>query len=212
MTEVSVAKTVAKRPRLPGGAARTRHDPRAACRRSHQRFGRRRTALRAGARRRSPRAWATAFGLWRSSPRKSVRRRGASRAQAATASGSESSQVTNGGDETDLVVAFNEQVLLGRVRAGELKPGCIILLESMWRDDADPKIAASYTETYDRLVAAGYHVLRDPDGARVPHASWPTRGAGRTCSRWACCATSTAWSCSWRASRSRSRSARRPRG
>src|SRR5512132_1497879 len=32
-------------------------------------------------------------------------------------------RVTNGGDETDLVVAFNEQVLLGRVRAGELKPG-----------------------------------------------------------------------------------------
>jgi 2-oxoglutarate ferredoxin oxidoreductase subunit alpha len=36
--------------------------------------------------------------------------------------------VTNGGDEADLVVAFNEQVLLGRVRAGELKKGCIILL------------------------------------------------------------------------------------
>ena len=35
-----------------------------------------------------------------------------------------SERVTNGGDETDLVVAFNEQVLLGRVRAGELKPGC----------------------------------------------------------------------------------------
>ncbi len=31
-------------------------------------------------------------------------------------------KVTNGGDETDLAVAFNEQVLLGRVRAGELKP------------------------------------------------------------------------------------------
>ena len=31
--------------------------------------------------------------------------------------------VTNGGDYTDLVIAFNEQVLLGRVRAGELKPG-----------------------------------------------------------------------------------------
>ena len=28
-------------------------------------------------------------------------------------------QVTNGGDETDLAVAFNEQVLLGRVRAGD---------------------------------------------------------------------------------------------
>src|SRR5512144_3165131 len=36
-----------------------------------------------------------------------------------------SGQVKNGGDEADLVVAFNEQVLLGRVREGELKPGCI---------------------------------------------------------------------------------------
>jgi 2-oxoglutarate ferredoxin oxidoreductase subunit alpha len=71
-------------------------------------------------------------------------------------------KVTNGGDETDLVVAFNEQVLLGRVRAGELKPGCIILLESMWRGDADPKIADSYTETYERLVAAGYKVYEVP--------------------------------------------------
>ena len=73
-----------------------------------------------------------------------------------------SRKVTNGGDETDLVVAFNEQVLLGRVRAGELKPGCIILLESMWRDDADPKIADSYTETYERLVASGYNVYEVP--------------------------------------------------
>jgi 2-oxoglutarate/2-oxoacid ferredoxin oxidoreductase subunit alpha len=71
-------------------------------------------------------------------------------------------QVTNGGDETDLVVAFNEQVLLGRVRAGELKQGCIILLESMWRDDADPKVADSYTETYERLVASGYNVYEVP--------------------------------------------------
>ncbi len=38
--------------------------------------------------------------------------------------------VTNGGDETNLVVAFNEQVLLGRVREGELKHGATILLES----------------------------------------------------------------------------------
>ena len=32
-----------------------------------------------------------------------------------------SGRVSNGGDETDLVVAFNEQVLLGRVSAGELQ-------------------------------------------------------------------------------------------
>lgn len=73
-----------------------------------------------------------------------------------------SGRVTNGGDEADLVVAFNEQVLLGRVRAGELKPGCIILLESMWRDDRNPKTVQSYIETHGQLVKAGYRVYEIP--------------------------------------------------
>ena len=60
------------------------------------------------------------------------------------------------------MVAFNEQVLLGRVRAGELKPGCTILLESMWRESKDPKIVASYVETYEQLVKAGYKVIEIP--------------------------------------------------
>jgi len=71
-------------------------------------------------------------------------------------------RITNGGDETDLVVAFNEQVLLGRVRDRELKPGCTILLENMWRSHKDPTVAASYKEAYDRLVAAGYKVHEVP--------------------------------------------------
>jgi 2-oxoglutarate ferredoxin oxidoreductase subunit alpha len=70
--------------------------------------------------------------------------------------------VSNGGDEVDLVVAFNEQVLLGRVRADELKPGCIILLESMWRNDRNPAVVASYTATHDQLVEAGYRVYEIP--------------------------------------------------
>jgi 2-oxoglutarate ferredoxin oxidoreductase subunit alpha len=70
-----------------------------------------------------------------------------------------SGRVTNGGNETDLVIAFNEQVLLGRVRTGELKPGCIILLESMWRESKDQRIVSSYVETYDQLVAAGFKVI-----------------------------------------------------
>ena len=73
-----------------------------------------------------------------------------------------SARVTNGGNETELVIAFNEQVLLGRVRGGELKPGCIILLESMWRESSDQTIAASYIETHDQLVAAGYKVHEIP--------------------------------------------------
>src|SRR5512144_3190802 len=73
-----------------------------------------------------------------------------------------SGRVTNGGNESDLVIAVNEQVLLGRVRTGELKEGCSILLESMWRESRDPKIAASYIETYDQLVAAGFKVIEIP--------------------------------------------------
>jgi len=73
-----------------------------------------------------------------------------------------SKPVSNGGDETDLVVAFNEQVLLGRVRAGELKPGATILLESMWGEHRDAAIVKSYTETVAGLVQAGYRVLEVP--------------------------------------------------
>ena len=71
-------------------------------------------------------------------------------------------RITNGGNETDLAVAFNEQVLLGRVRAGELKPGCIILLESMWREHPDPEIAESYVGIHGQLASAGYKVYEVP--------------------------------------------------
>jgi 2-oxoglutarate ferredoxin oxidoreductase subunit alpha len=71
-------------------------------------------------------------------------------------------RITNGGDQTDLVMAFNEQVLLGRVRAGELKPGATIMLESIWREHKDPKIVASYLETVQSLQADGYRVVEMP--------------------------------------------------
>jgi 2-oxoglutarate ferredoxin oxidoreductase subunit alpha len=70
--------------------------------------------------------------------------------------------VTNGGDEADLAVALNEQVLLGRVRAGEIKRGGIILLENMWRTHPDAKIAKEYAEAYEQIVAAGYRVIEVP--------------------------------------------------
>jgi 2-oxoglutarate/2-oxoacid ferredoxin oxidoreductase subunit alpha len=73
-----------------------------------------------------------------------------------------SGAVSNGGDEADLVVAFNEQVLIGRVRDGELKPGCTILLESMWREHRDAGVRQAYAETFERLVSDGYQVIEIP--------------------------------------------------
>ncbi len=73
-----------------------------------------------------------------------------------------SRRIMNGGDEADLVIAFNEQVLLSRVRANELKPGCIILLESKWRDDPDPEIAESYARVTEELTASGYRLHEIP--------------------------------------------------
>jgi 2-oxoglutarate/2-oxoacid ferredoxin oxidoreductase subunit alpha len=73
-----------------------------------------------------------------------------------------SARITNGGNETELVIAFNEQVLLGRVRTGELKPGCTIMLESMWRESSDRTICSTYVQTHDQLVAAGYKVYEIP--------------------------------------------------
>ena len=43
-----------------------------------------------------------------------------------------SGPVTNWGDETNLVVAFNEQVLLARHRLGALAKDAVILLEDKW--------------------------------------------------------------------------------
>ncbi len=73
-----------------------------------------------------------------------------------------SQRVTNGGDQTDLVVAFNEQVLIGRVQAKELKPGATILLESMWQHHRDPAVVASYAKTVEALRKDGYQVFEVP--------------------------------------------------
>ena len=67
--------------------------------------------------------------------------------------------ITNAGDEADLVVSFNDQVLLGREAAGEFKPGATILLESKWREEREPEIVSVYIEAHDRLVAKGYRVV-----------------------------------------------------
>ena len=73
-----------------------------------------------------------------------------------------SHRIRNGGDEADLVVAFNDQVLLRRAREHELNPGCIVLLESKWKASPDTVIAEQYAEAISEMEAAGYQVNEVP--------------------------------------------------
>ncbi|HKK08029.1 MAG TPA: 2-oxoacid:acceptor oxidoreductase subunit alpha [Gemmatimonadota bacterium] len=73
-----------------------------------------------------------------------------------------SREVTNWGDYTDLVVAFNEQVLLARHRARALAPGATVLLEDMWEEHDDPDIRAAWAAAMEELSEAGYRIIPVP--------------------------------------------------
>ncbi|WP_319411781.1 2-oxoacid:acceptor oxidoreductase subunit alpha [uncultured Cohaesibacter sp.] len=71
-------------------------------------------------------------------------------------------KVTNVGDKADLVIAFNEQVLLSRLQANEIKPGATILIEEMWKSNKDPAIAQNYERVTAEVRAAGYKLFEIP--------------------------------------------------
>ncbi|HEY5564064.1 MAG TPA: 2-oxoacid:acceptor oxidoreductase subunit alpha, partial [Rhodothermia bacterium] len=73
-----------------------------------------------------------------------------------------SKAVTNAGDEIDLIVAFNEQALLGRLDLEKFRPGATVLLENMWKTHADPTIRKEYAAAYDRLISEGLRVVEVP--------------------------------------------------
>src|SRR5690348_7409977 len=59
--------------------------------------------------------------------------------------------VTNWGDVTNLVVAFNEQVLLSRHRLGALAENAIVLVENIWATHPNPDIQAAWTRALQEL-------------------------------------------------------------
>jgi len=70
--------------------------------------------------------------------------------------------VTNWGDRTNLVVAFNEQVLLARHRVGALQDDATILLESLWAEHDDPEIRRAWTAALKELGESGYRIIEVP--------------------------------------------------
>ena len=70
--------------------------------------------------------------------------------------------VTNWGDETNLVVAFNEQVLLARHRLGALADDAIVLLESKWAEHPDEEVRAAWTAALQELAGRRYRIVPVP--------------------------------------------------
>ena len=70
--------------------------------------------------------------------------------------------VTNWGDQVQLVVAFNEQVLLSRHRLGALADDAIILVESLWATHPNPDIRAAWAAAMAELATRPYRVIEVP--------------------------------------------------
>ncbi len=69
-----------------------------------------------------------------------------------------SAYVTNMGDEADVVVAFNEQVLYSRIANGAYKRGTVVLLESKWRDDPVEETRQQYAKAVAEFRENGLYV------------------------------------------------------
>ena len=70
-----------------------------------------------------------------------------------------SHEITNMGDEADLVVAFNEQVLYGRIDQHAYRPGTVVLLESSWGEDPVPETRKAYAEAVRYFKELGLVVM-----------------------------------------------------
>ncbi|MCP4407439.1 MAG: 2-oxoacid:acceptor oxidoreductase subunit alpha [Gammaproteobacteria bacterium] len=73
-----------------------------------------------------------------------------------------STYMTNMGDDADLVVAFNEQVLYSRIVSGAYKKGTVLLLENKWRTSPVPEIVEKYKAAVVDFRGHGLDVIELP--------------------------------------------------
>ena len=85
--------------------------------------------------------------------------------------------ITNMGDEANMVVAFNEQVLYGRIEQEAYRDGTIILLENKWANDPSPEIQEAYATSVNMFHERGYVVHELPmEEACLKYTSNPQLG------------------------------------
>jgi len=73
-----------------------------------------------------------------------------------------SDSVTNWGDETKMVLAFNEQALVGRHRLGALAPDATILVENHWATHPDEDIQEAWKVAMEELSECDYRIIEVP--------------------------------------------------
>ncbi len=73
-----------------------------------------------------------------------------------------SGPVTNWGDHANVVVAFNEQVLLGRHRLEALAEDAIILIENRFATDDDERIREQWQDAMKELAGRSYRLIEVP--------------------------------------------------
>jgi len=72
-------------------------------------------------------------------------------------------EITNWGDAANLVVAFNEQVLLGRIELGALADDAIILIDNYWATHSDCDIRDQWQSGMEKIRASGnYRIFEVP--------------------------------------------------
>jgi len=70
--------------------------------------------------------------------------------------------VANMGDEADLVVAFNEQVLYSRIDQDALRPGTNLFIDDKWASDSDGRVPEAYKKALDEFRQRGYVIREVP--------------------------------------------------
>ncbi len=73
-----------------------------------------------------------------------------------------SEEITNWGDEANVVVAFNEQALLGRHRLDALADDATILIENVWKDHPDEDIQRAWSNAMRELATRSYRIVEVP--------------------------------------------------
>jgi 2-oxoglutarate/2-oxoacid ferredoxin oxidoreductase subunit alpha len=70
--------------------------------------------------------------------------------------------ITNWGNRTQLVIAFNEQVLLARHRQDALADDCTILIENMWENHDDSNVQQAWRAAMEEMSSSNYRFIHVP--------------------------------------------------